>query len=104
MATLPRRRGLSSLPRAITVALGAILATAALTATAHAASAQGSSATLTASATSLPNGANISFTYSAPAAVASPYNVVAITDLGAAPNETNVVSYKYAPGTGGTVS
>jgi phospholipase C len=104
MATLLRRRGLSRFPRAITVVLGTILATAALTATAQAASAQGSSATLTASATSVRNGTNISFTYTAPAAIASPYNVVAVIDAGAAPNETNVVSYKYAPGTSGTVS
>jgi phospholipase C len=84
--------------------LGAILATAALAATADAATAQSSPATLTASATSVRDGSIISFTYSIPAASASPANVVAIIDSFQEPLPNNVVSYKYAPGTSGTVS
>jgi phospholipase C len=104
MAHLLLRRRPRGVKRAIAIAIGALLAATVLAAAAPAASAQSASPTLTASATSVRNGTNISFTYTAPASIASPENVVAIIDAGAAPNETSVVSFRYAPGTGGTVS
>jgi phospholipase C len=62
------------------------------------------SATLTASASSVPDGGAITFTYTAPSSEASPYNVVAIIPADQPQAAGSVTGYDSAPGTGGSVT
>ena len=61
-------------------------------------------ATLTASASSVPNGDAITFTYTAPSSQASPYNVVAVIPADQPQAAGSVTGYDSAPGTGGSVT
>jgi phospholipase C len=61
-------------------------------------------ATLAASASSVPDGGAITFTYTAPSSEASPYNVVAVIPADQPQASGSVTGYDSAPGTGGSVS
>jgi phospholipase C len=61
-------------------------------------------ATLTASVSSAPDGTAITFTYSAPASEASPYNVVAIIPADQPQSSGYVTGYESASGTSGSVT
>jgi phospholipase C len=88
--------------RVITLLFGA---TALLVPLGVAGTAQASAAaTLTASASSVPNGDAITFTYTAPSSQASPYNVVAIIPADQPQAAGSVTGYDSAPGAGGSVS
>jgi phospholipase C len=61
-------------------------------------------ATLSGSASSVPDGDAITFTYTAPSSEASPYNVVAIVPADQPQAAGSVTGYDSAPGTGGSVT
>jgi phospholipase C len=88
------------LGRAVAITIGT-LATMSFAVQAAASASTSAGPTLTASAASVPNGTSIVFTYSVPASIASPYDLVAITNAGAPPVEGSVIGYTLAPGTSG---
>src|SRR5580658_3630299 len=59
---------------------------------------------LTASASTVANGADITFAYSTPAATASSTNWVGIYEPGQVPGQVGSTTWQYTPGTAGTVS
>jgi hypothetical protein len=62
------------------------------------------SATLTPSATSVPNGGAITFRYTVPSSDASPYNVVAVIPADQPPVSGSVTGYASASGASGSVT
>jgi phospholipase C len=63
-----------------------------------------SSSTLTESATSVPNGGNITFSYSTPAATVSSTNWIGIYESGQTPGQVASTTWQYAPGASGTLT
>jgi phospholipase C len=61
-------------------------------------------ATLTVAASSVPDGGAITFTYTAPSSVASPYNVVAVIPEDQPQFASSVTQYESATGTSGSVT
>jgi streptogramin lyase len=69
-----------------------------------AASPAASSSTLTESVSSVPNGADITFSYSTPAATVNSTNWIGIYSPGQTPGQVGSTTYQYAPGSSGTVT
>lgn len=105
MRTIPGAGWYSKLARraAAGVLLAAVLGLAPATA-ASAATPDPSQGTLTASATSVTNGASITFSYSIPPATVSPTNWIGIYKAGQTPGQVASTTWQYAPGAGGTLT
>jgi phospholipase C len=65
---------------------------------------QSSSSTLTESASSVPNGGTITFSYSTPAATVSSTNWIGIYESGQTPGQVGSTTWQYAPGASGTLT
>jgi phospholipase C len=85
------------------VLLAAVLGIAPATA-ASAATPDPSQGTLTASATSVANGASITFSYSTPPATVSATNWIGIYKAGQTPGQAASTTWQYAPGASGTLT